>query len=210
MKNHMLLSLKLVILFTNRYTGRFVLYSIVVLLSSCFKVREPEPSNTQYSQSGWNSPTEIGILVENLSSAVTQPNISNYERCFNPEKFIFEPEPTVPGGSDGIFTDWTFADESAYFINLSNNIISTSLNSLVFTNTKILNTVGFTIDSVEYTADYELILYQTDTISTNKGNLRFVLVRNDNNEFYIYSWQDNKVNDSIPSWTELKANFITQ
>jgi len=176
-----------------------------LLLSSCFNVREPEPSN---NQSGWISPTETDILIENLRSAVKQPNTSNYERCFNPEKFIFVPEPTVAGGPDGIFKNWTFADERAYFINLSNNIISTSLNSLEFTNTKILNTFNFTIDSVEYTADYELTLYQTDTLSTNKGNLRFILVRNDNNEFYIYSWQDNKVNDTIPSWTDLKANFI--
>jgi len=188
--------------------SKFVLYSIVALLSSCFNVREPEPTNIQSNQSGWLSPTEPDILIENLSSAVTQPNTSNYERCFNSEKFIFVPEPTVADIHFGIFENWTFSDESAYFINLSNNIIPAPLNSLVFTNPKILNTVDFTIDSVEYTADYELTLYLTDTLSANKGNLRFILVRNDNNEFYIYSWQDNKVNDTIPSWTDLKANFI--
>ena len=192
--------------------GLCALCSIVVLFSSCFKVREPEPSNTQFNQSGWLSPVEPDILLDNFRLAVIQINIANYERCFDQKNFSFEPDPIVRGNNQGIFENWTLNEESEYFKNLEEKKDSTLTNDLIFINTQPFNYL--TEDSLEYTTNYKLTLIHKDTIFNNnynnndvEGMLIFILSRK-NNEWMINFWQD--IKDTTLCWTDLKANFITQ
>ena len=182
-----------------------------LLLSSCFKVREPEPSNTQFNQSEWLSPVEPDILLDNFRLAVVQINIANYERCFDRNNFSFEPDPIVRGNNQGIFENWTFNEESEYFKNLEEKKDSTLSNDLIFVETQ---SNYITVDSLEYSAGYSLTLNHKDTIFNNnynnnylEGKLIFILTRK-NNEWMINSWQD--IKDTTLCWTDLKANFITQ
>src|SRR6476620_6244779 len=89
-----------------------------LLLSGCFNVREPEPLKPDDNPvSGWISPTQPAILIDNFSGAVRNLNVAVYARCFT-QSFRFRPDPTAAGTGTTIFNNWSAAEEHDYFNNL--------------------------------------------------------------------------------------------
>ncbi|RYZ44729.1 MAG: hypothetical protein EOP49_26565 [Sphingobacteriales bacterium] len=173
------------------------------LLGGCFNVREPEPPETA---GGWTSPTETNILLDNLRTAITGLNATNYERCFVPVGYRFIPEPLTPGVASGVFDNWGVQEERIYLTNLKSSTANNNGNSLAFTGKQ---EIYFNTDSLELTARYNLNLVHQDAAFPHYqflGSMRMILVRRQN-EWYIQSWQDNRLSDSL-CWTDLKKYFF--
>lgn len=190
---------------------RFKLFIFLLLValgtSSCFSERSPKPPD---ENSGWVSPTEPSILLENLKKAVTSLDQNNYRRCIASEKFRFKADPTILANNLGLFSIWNWDNEVQYINNL--NVAATPAsknNSLTFQNTRTQN---YSIDSVEFTANYSLALYHQDT-SFSQVNFAGVMVlkmkRNRQNEWQISTWEDVKT-DPQACWTELRQHFFNR
>jgi hypothetical protein len=177
----------------------------VLVLVSCFNERSPKKPG---ENTGWVSPTEPSILIENLQRAVTTLNLNNYRRCLLAEQFRFRADPSLQANNLGLFASWTWDNENQFFNNLS--LFSQPVNpgnSLTFSNVRIINANP---DSLEYTADYSLSVYHQDTrfqAVTFGGLASFQMKRNRQNEWQIVSWQDNKTREN-PCWTELRQYFF--
>ena len=181
--------------------------SLIVLLSACFRTRDPEPP---LSASDFSPPNQPEILLSNFTAAVTHLNVANYERCFVRSGFIFNPDPRVARNNQGIFTNWTLQPSELDVIrNLDRVKDGISQNKLAFANPRTNN---INADSVEYTADYRLQIQHLDTTYRRyifTGNLVFSMTRDSENEWRIGRWRD-AANDSSASWTELKQHFVTR
>lgn len=175
------------------------------MLVSCFNERSPKKPE---ENTGWISPTEPSILIENLQRAVATLNLNNYRRCLLPEQFRFRADPNLAANNLGLFASWSWDNENQFFNNLT--LFSQPVNpgnSLAFSNVRIVNANP---DSLEYTADYNLSIYHQDTrfqAVTFAGLASFQMKRNRQNEWQIVSWQDNKTREN-PCWTELRQHFF--
>ena len=177
---------------------------LLLTFSGCFNVREPEKPG---APSEWISPTQPDILMSNFTLAVSQLNVTNYERCFVPNGFRFMADPEIAGGT-AIFQQWTINEEREYFTSLKSKTPEKTLNYLQLVNGR---ESYFTPDSLEYTALYKLTLAHTDTVTFKpevfKGTLR-LLLRRQQNEWKIAQWQDQREPD-MPCWSDVKKHFIT-
>ncbi|MDX5348686.1 MAG: hypothetical protein LPK19_15735 [Hymenobacteraceae bacterium] len=181
------------------------LVAIFLLLSACFNVREPEKPS---SQSEWNSPTQPYILLDNFTAAVQTLNVTLYERCLIGPAFRFLPDATTAGNSSALFTQWGINEEREYFNSLAKRMAPNGKRELRLLNKK---EVFFSADSLEVTTHYELLLVHQDSTLPHQnfeGDMRLLLKRN-NNEWKISSWQDARTSSDRPCWSDLKKHFIT-
>lgn len=183
--------------------------TMALLAGGCFNVREPEAAAPSTLNSDWNSPVQPDILIQNFIDAVTTLNTGNYERCFNRDLFTFTADPAIAQNNQGLFAQWDFIEEIEYLKNLQEQSVQTDNNTLVFSQ---IQRNFINPDSVEYQANYNLeIFHQNATFNffTFEGNILFIMRRNDNNEWEITRWRDNKTGTN-PCWTELKEHFFIQ
>src|SRR5688572_14359840 len=147
----------------------YLLLVLLVSASGCFNVREPE---APAAPSEWISPTQPHILISNFTLAISQLNVTNYERCFVPTGFRFMADPEIAGATT-IFQQWTFNEEREYFTGLKSKTPEKTVNYLQLVDSR---ESYFTPDSLEYTALYKLTLAHTDTVNfpdkVFKGTLR--------------------------------------
>ncbi|WBA42751.1 hypothetical protein [Hymenobacter canadensis] len=175
----------------------------LVLLASCFQLREPEPAG---AASDWLPPTQIDILLANFTTAVQTLNVVNYERTFAGPQYRFLPDPTAAGTATTLFTNWSVNEERDYLNGLRRRSAVTTQNQLTFSGRR---DQFFTADSAEVSALYQLKIVQSDTAFRStmlEGNIR-LLVRRRNNEWKIASWRDQRTSSAL-SWTDLKKYFI--
>ena len=178
---------------------------ILFLFNSCFQERIPEkPAD----KTDWLSPTEVPILLENLSKSVATLNLNNYQRCFKTEGYHFQADPDLAANNQGLFGLWKWEKENQFFFNLHRSAQPLS-NSNVFTySNKRENNVS--ADSVELTANYQLAVYHQDTVfkAVNfQGLLTLQLKRNAQNEWQIVQWRDNKTGE-FKCISDLKQRFF--
>lgn len=156
------------------------------------------------------SPTEPGILLENLRKSFIQLDVNNYRRCFLVERFSFLADPTILANNLGLFAGWTWDSENQFMINLQRSATPLNTgNSFQLSNQR---TINHTSDSLEFTADYVAAIYHQDTTfkSVNfAGLLSFRMKRNQQNEWQIIQWQDNKTK-STPCFSELRQHFFAR
>jgi hypothetical protein len=180
-------------------------FFFLVFLSGCFQGRSPElPADN----TGWVSPTEVSILMENLQKSVSTLNLNNYRRCLLSEKYVFYADPDVAANNQGLFSGWNWDKENQFFNNLI--VASQPLSSgNSFTLSAIRNN-NLGADSVELTADYAMAVYHQDSSfkAVNfRGLLTLQLKRNAQNEWQILQWRDNKTGSGT-CLSELKQHFF--
>lgn len=175
----------------------------------CFNIREPESPKTQ---GDWLSPIEPQTLINNLSKAVTTVNANNYQRCFKTGTFTFNADPDVARNSPGLFDLWNADEEIIWLNNLQKASAVVTDNKIEITDVKISSAFPFTLDSVEYSANYKLRLLHLlpdYTFYDFKGKMIFHMVRNKFNEWEIVFWSDFKQGEE-KSWSDLKAHFYSR
>ena len=175
-----------------------------ILLSACFKPREVEPPAA--SSSDWVTPTDYNILLSNLKTSISRKNVQNYLRCFNQDSVGYTPATVVYTGNQIVWDSWTLTDEQTYLSNVYNDLSIATGNNLKLTET---NLQTFSPDSLQYTGDYSLTFYHSDTTLTNTfiGQLEFVLRMNDFNEWEVCQWTDYE-SHADSSWSRLKLRYV--
>jgi hypothetical protein len=183
----------------------WALVLVMAFCMGCFSERSPKAPE---ENTGWISPTEPNILLENLRKAVVELNLNNYRRCLNTDNFRFKADPTLSANNIGLFATWNWDSENQFFNNLSQAAQPVNINNaLIFTNTRLIN---HTSDSIEITADYQLSMLHQDKsyqAFTFAGLASFQMKRNRQNEWQISGWYDNKTKEN-PCWTELRQHFF--
>lgn len=185
----------------------FALLLLILPMVACFDVRSPEKPD---DATGWISPTEVIILTDNLSKSLSTLNLNNYRRCLNADKFVFLADPDIATTNQGMFAGWNWDKENQFFNNLllASRPVSAS-NSFLLSNVRS-NNIG--VDSVEFTADYQMAVYHQDTAFKPvnfSGLLTFQLKRNSQNEWQIVQWRDNKINNNS-CLSDLKQHFYVR
>jgi len=176
-------------------------------MNACFSERSP---NKPDENTSWITPTEPAILIENLKKAFTKLDLNNYRRCFLVERFSFRADNTLLANNLGLFSVWNWDNENQFFNNLNRAGQPVNANNqFQLTN---IRTINYTIDSLEYTADYMVSVYHQDTAFSAvnfSGLLTFQMKRNRQNEWQIVTWQDNKTKPAT-CLTELRQHFFAR
>jgi hypothetical protein len=184
-----------------------IIVSIISFCCDLFKTRTPEEPSV--SRSSNQPPTSSEIVLENLKYSISEKNTLNYIQCFaggssSSLTFTFIPAPDVQKQFLSIFTNWDINSEKSYFENLRTQSSKYAAAELVLNG-------SFTFaetDSMIYNADYTLTFKHdlSNVPQTATGNLQFVIRRDQNNNWSITRWIDNKVNNQF-CWSEMKARF---
>jgi len=173
-----------------------------------FSTRTPEEPVS--NQSSWIQPTSPNYVLANLRNAIAEKNITNYMRCLADTSnsilnFRFEAEPAVANANPGLFNFWNKDQEFNFLNQLFAFLPDDSTSAVSFQQVKE-NTFQ---DSVFLLQDYSLVIKykcEQDCIHEMKGQVEFRLMRNNEDLWSIYKWNDYSTGDDL-SWSALKARF---
>ena len=184
----------------------FIIILLVVFMSSCsiFETRTPEDP---IGDSGvFVPPTTPDIVIDNLLEAFNKKNSENYYSCFSKNKFEFLPTSEILARYPSLFQEWNINNEKQYIIALSTNLQNAVNPNLIFTNKEF---VSFSADSAVFIADYFIKCEFIDiSIPTNyQGKVNFTIKNELNSEWTITNWKDFQNNDTVNTWSYLKALF---
>jgi hypothetical protein len=158
------------------------------------------------AKSNYTTPTTPDIVIENLIYSISEKNSVNYVQCLGGPNLNYYFAPAIDSKTNyySVFADWDISSEKAYFDNLVIQTDKNAASSLQLTN----SIQQSTSDSVIYNANYTLYFaHSASGISqTATGNLKFTIKRDKNNNWYITSWTDIKVQSQF-SWSDMKARF---
>jgi hypothetical protein len=179
---------------------------LLLILGSCdiFEVRSPEsPSETK---SGYRVPVEPKDVIQNLISAFNDRNADDYKKNFASgpplvnRSFSFIPSANVISSFP---EDWNVDQEFQYF----NNIITRTQLGIPINVTFSYESYDISADSAIYTAQYSIsVPIQNSEPAVYGGNLKFTMIRDNNNAWVIYFWED-IAKQGESSWSELKNEF---
>jgi len=186
---------------------------IFLFFASCtnpFSVREAEPPNILDNSDTFERPTLSETVLTNLRYALTQENITNYEKCFidanNTSNYTFKflHDQRIEGS---LLNDWTIADEIQYFSNIINSDTLKSIN-LSYSQMQSYQQISTHPDSVWTSFNYDLLLTFTESSTVYKGQSIVKLVKDINSLWAIYYWEDRPTSDNYEnSWSILKLKF---
>jgi len=192
---------------------KYINYIIIIMLSAGFFIgceglmRGSEPPQRP-SVDHFVPPTDPGTVFQNLENAFTYREYDVYTRCLadsmsSGRAFQFDPAPvravTFP-------YDWDKQDEELFFQELLAACPSDSLFTLTIGNDDVPDSDEG--DTISYQINYNIIANHTRQGIDREFNGRsFIkLIRNNQNYWVIYYWQDIPVSTDA-TWSDLKAYF---
>lgn len=184
---------------------------ILLILTICgcelFTARNPEPPNEP--RSNFQPALSSEIVLKNLVNSLSDKNTQNYLSCltgssFQKLNYAFIPSAEAISKFPIFSEDWNLLNEEQYLNNMIAKIPEDIPITLTLQDT--LRTIQG--DSVFYSAKYSLNVPHNDINIPNnfQGELKFKLIRDSQNIWSIFFWQDIKTS-SNPSWSELKGVF---
>jgi len=174
-----------------------------MLAGACFETRPVEPPSS--STSDWVSPTDYVILLDNLKRSIAEGNVQNYLRCFEQNRYQFDPAGSLFNDNETVWQNWSLLDEQVYIENMLADLGGGG-KSLSLLEADLQDVSS---DSLRYVGEYNLRINHDDTTLTTlfKGQLQFLIRLNSFNEWEIEKWADIETHlDS--SWSLLKLRFI--
>jgi len=181
---------------------------IGVLLTSCEGLMRGSEPPQRPSVDHFIPPTDPGLVFSNLENAFTYREYDIYTRCLSDSltsgrTFHFSPAPVKAV----VFPpDWNMQSEELYFQELLAACPSDSLLILTITNDDVPDSDEG--DTISYQINYNIIANHTRQGVDRQFNGRsyIKLIRNNQNYWVIYYWQDIPVSTDA-TWSDLKAYF---
>jgi hypothetical protein len=186
--------------------------TLLLLLIGCtnpFTTRDVEIPPINQGTSTFDLPTTVDVVFSNLKYALIEKNPANYMRCLIdsalvPEtKFVFIPDQNIQVER---FANWSIESERDYFTRLSNE---ESTITVEFDHPVVIENLA--------TAETEPFSYHIRLTPKNgspvdfRGLARMKLVRNKNEEWSIYYWEDRREDPTEENtWSLLKSEKGTQ
>ncbi len=181
---------------------------LVLLMTSCEGLMRDAEAPRRPSEDHFIPPTNPGIVFTNLENAFYYREYDIYGRCFSDSStsgktYRFNPAPVKAV----VFPpQWTVQNEELYFQELVAACPSDSLLLLNITNDDVPDSDDG--DSISYQINYNLIANHTrqgiDRVFRGRSYIK--LIRNNQNYWVIYYWQDIPVSTDA-TWSDLKAYF---
>ena len=184
-----------------------------VFFFSCtnpFSVRDAEQPDVQNYSDTYERPTLSETVLINLRYALTEQNITNYQKCFvdanNSSNFVFKflHDQRIEAS---LLNDWSLSDEIQYFSNIINSDSLESIN-LSYSGLQPYQQISTHPDSVLTGFNYDLLLIFNSSSFLYKGQSTIKLVKDNNSLWAIYYWEDRPTTDNYEnSWSKLKLKF---
>ncbi|MCB9250291.1 MAG: hypothetical protein H6613_17940 [Ignavibacteriales bacterium] len=185
----------------------FLIFSLL-LFSGCDLLTTRNAEDPETGRSSYIVATTPDQLFTNLKNSFSEKVEKDYSSNFVDSSFLKIDYKFVPSSEAivkfNILTEWNLEAEKAYFKNLINSVDENK--QIVLNLQEISRSVEGTTASLNY--DYSITLpIETEGLPNfYKGNAFFKINLDDNNQWVITEWIDNKTED-FPSWSELKGRF---
>lgn len=188
---------------------KLTLSIFLLLLSGCdiFTTRTPEiPELPRFN---YLQPVDVVSVVSNFTNSVTTKSTQYYLKSFsdslkNGKSYSFVANAEAVSKYAALNFGWSVKDEEQYLNNIINKIPNESSVNLTLRNEDL---VSFG-DSAYLSADYDLTVPHNIQGLPNVfgGKLQFKLIRDKQQLWTIFQWQDIKSGD-LPTWSEVKGYF---
>lgn len=172
-----------------------------------FTARDPEPPVEP--RSTFQPALSSDIVLTNLVYSLSERNTQNYLACltgnsFQKLNYTFVPSAEAISKFPIFLEEWSLLNEEQYLNNIIAKIPEETPITLSLQDT--VRTIQG--DSVFYSARYILTVPHNDVNKPTsfQGELKFKLLRDAQNFWSIFFWQDIKTS-ATPSWSELKGVF---
>ena len=179
----------------------------IIVISGCtnpFTTRDVEIPPVNRGSSTFDLPTSVDVVFTNLRFALTEKNPDNYMRCLvdpalvDQEQFSFVPDQNIPVER---FASWTRESERNYFTRLANEETTIAVEfeqPIIIENLRLAETEPFS---------YLIrITPKTGASEEYTGVARMKLVRNQNEEWAIFYWEDRRLDPTVEkTWSLLKS-----
>ena len=191
---------------------KFFLLVLLIIISCTnpFSVRDAELPDISDNSDIFENPTLSETVLSNLRYAMTQENVSNYERCFvdannsSNYKFRFIHDQRIVSER---FEGWTLNDERQYLSTIINADTLKSIN-LTYSNLLSHQQISTHPDSVWTGFEYYISINFDDSFFDYKGQSIVKLVKDVNGTWSIYYWEDLPATDNDEnSWSRLKLKY---
>ncbi len=194
----------------HNYFSKIISFSILfsLLLISCDLLTTRKAEDPETSRSSYIVATTPDQLFENLKNSLAEKVEKDYMSNFVDSSFLSLDYKFTPSSEAilkyNILSEWNLDAEKTYFRNLINNIDENK--QIVLDLQLVSNSVQENSEIRNY--DYSINLPITSEGIPNyyKGNASFKINLDQNNQWVIVEWIDNKTED-YPSWSELKGRF---
>lgn len=181
---------------------------ILIILIGCtnpFSTRDPKnPDQTNRVQTANSLQNNPDSLLAKLQYAFEESDINFYRECLADSKFIFIPQ------QDESFrlTLWTLQDETNYFNRLATNKNIERMILQLFNIQEWIFT-GSSQDTMQSRLSYEIELKFKTKKELYQGESIFKIFRNSQSLWFIFYWEDLKLenNSTDSTWSTLKANY---
>ncbi|MCK4812840.1 MAG: hypothetical protein KAT14_02775 [Candidatus Marinimicrobia bacterium] len=192
----------------NRLKHILIAGLLILLIVSCEGLMRDAEAPRRPSEDHFIPPTNPGLVFTNLENAFYYREYDIYGRCFSDSSTsgkIYRFDPALVKAVS-FPPQWNVQNEESYFQGLIAACPSDSLLLLSITNDDIPDSDDG--DSVSYQINYNLIANHTrqgiDRVFRGRSYIK--LVRNNQNYWVIYYWQDIPVSTDA-TWSDLKAYF---
>lgn len=189
-----------------RYT--LLAIALLVLLTACEGLMRGFEAPRRPSTDHFIPPTDASLVFRNLENAFNYREYDIYTRCLSDsltsgKTFLFLPAPVKVVAFPH---NWSIQEEESYFQELLAACPNDSLLLLSITNDDVPDSDEG--DTISYQINYQINAAHTrQGIDREfKGRSYIKLIRNNQNYWVIYYWQDIPISTDA-TWSDLKAYF---
>lgn len=186
--------------------------ALILIMIGCtnpFTTRDVEIPPINQGTSTFDLPTTVDVVFNNLKYALIEKNPANYMRCLVDStlvpdtRFVFVPDQNIQVER---FANWSIESERDYFTRLANE---ESTITVEFDHPVVIE--NLTTAETEPFSYHIRIIPKTGSPVDYRGLARMKLIRNNNEEWSIYYWEDRRENPSEENtWSLLKSEKGTQ
>lgn len=186
-----------------------ILFLIILNCTNPFSTRSPEKPIISSNNQTSNLQTEPDSLLSKLRRSFILRDITDYQECLSDslqvgKTFVFVPE----NREISRLVNWSLQDEKNYFYQLINSedLQDVTIN---FYDQSSWNTTPTSSDTLQTQFSYQLTFQFRTKTEYYQGRSLIKILRSSAALWYIYYWQDFKLNanDLNDTWSTLKANY---
>jgi hypothetical protein len=183
---------------------------MVLLALSCNLFQTRDPENPVQSSANFSPPTDVNIVLENMSNAFQDLSSFNYVQSFSDtalsgRTFSFKTSTQAASQYSGLFSEWSRQSEQQYFDNFKTQLQSNAVPTLVLN----ITSESITADSALVEGTYQLTIPHTKPAieQSASGRLQFFLIK-DSREYWVISrWVDLANQTGDFTWSHFKGVF---
>lgn len=187
-----------------------IILSIILIFtfSTCDLLTTRDAENPETGRSSYIAATTPDQLFINLQNSFAEKIEKDYISNFVDSSFLKINYKFTPSSEAivkyNILSDWDLEAEKSYFRNLINNIGDGK--QIILSLQLVSNSVTENSENRNYNYSITLPIESETIPNFYKGNAFFNIRLDENNQWVIVEWIDNKSED-YPSWSELKGRF---